>query len=68
LALYLASAIPFAILMPNDLLAESFAERIYPEANPAHLRQSAFQCGRKDSNLVDSNDLGRRKRPRVLPD
>jgi hypothetical protein len=33
LALYLMSALPFAILVPNDLLSESFAEKIYPEAN-----------------------------------
>jgi hypothetical protein len=46
MALYLASAIPFAILMPNDLLAESFAERVYPEANPTHLRQRFNEAGK----------------------
>jgi hypothetical protein len=46
LALYLASVISFAILMPNDLLAESFAEGIYPDANPTQLRLRFNQSGK----------------------
>jgi hypothetical protein len=42
LALYLASLIPFAILLPNDLLAESFAARVYPDADPAALQHRSM--------------------------
>ncbi len=38
LTLYLMSSIPFAILIPNDLLSESFADKIYPEANVAAIK------------------------------
>ena len=46
MALYLVSRISFAILLPNDLLAKSFAARIFPDADPARLR-IAFNAARK---------------------
>ncbi len=46
LALYLASSVPFAILLPNDLLAESFAARVYPHADPAALQRRFNAAGK----------------------
>jgi hypothetical protein len=46
LALYLASSIPFAILIPNDLLAETYASRIYPEADTT-LLETRFEAAGK---------------------
>jgi hypothetical protein len=46
LALYLVSSIPFAILVPNDLLAESFAVRIFPDADTTRLK-AAFDAAGK---------------------
>jgi hypothetical protein len=38
LARFLLSNVPFAVLLPNDLLAESFGPRIFPEADTATLK------------------------------
>jgi hypothetical protein len=46
LALYLMSSIPFAILIPNDLLSESFADKIYPEANAAAIKARFLAAGK----------------------
>ena len=46
LALYLMSSIPFAILVPNDLLSESFADKIYPEANVAAIKARFLAAGK----------------------
>ena len=51
LALYLMSSVPFAILIPNDLLSESFADKIYPEANAAAIKLR-FQAAGKLQILV----------------
>ncbi len=51
LALYLMSNMPFAILIPNDLLSESFADKIYPEANAAAIKLR-FQAAGKLQILV----------------
>ena len=46
LALYLMSSMPFAILVPNDLLSESFADKIYPEANAAAIKLRFQEAGK----------------------
>jgi hypothetical protein len=46
LALYLMSSIPFAILIPNDLLSESFAEKIYPDADVAAIKARFLVAGK----------------------
>ncbi len=46
LALYLSSSIPFAVLVPNDLLASAFSNRIYLGANPTALKEK-FQVAGK---------------------
>ncbi len=46
LALYLVSSIPFAILIPNNLLAETYAPRIYPEAD-TNLLKVRFEAAGK---------------------
>jgi hypothetical protein len=46
LAYYLASAIPFAVLVPNDLLQAAFSERIYPDANIEVLRAQFLAAGK----------------------
>jgi hypothetical protein len=46
LAYYLASAIPFAVLVPNDLLQAAFSERIYPDANIEALRAQFLAAGK----------------------
>jgi hypothetical protein len=46
LALYLMSSQPFAILVPNDLLSESFADKIYPDADPAAIRVRFLAAGK----------------------
>jgi hypothetical protein len=46
LALYLMSSLPFAILVPNDLLSESFADKIYPEANTATIKLRFQDAGK----------------------
>ncbi len=46
LALYLSSAAPFAILVPNDLLESAFSIRIFLGANPVTLREQ-FQAAGK---------------------
>jgi transposase InsO family protein len=51
LALYLMSTLPFAVLVPNDLLSESFADKIYPEANAAAIKLR-FQAAGKLQILV----------------
>jgi transposase InsO family protein len=51
LALYLMSQLPFAILVPNDLLSEAFADKIYPEANAAAIKLR-FQAAGKLQILV----------------
>jgi hypothetical protein len=51
LALYLMSTLPFAVLVPNDLLSESFADKIYPAANAAAIKLR-FQAAGKLQILV----------------
>ncbi len=51
LALYLMSTLPFAVLVPNNLLSESFADKIYPEANAAAIKLR-FQAAGKLQILV----------------
>ncbi len=51
LALYLMSSMLFAVLVPNDLLSESFADKIYPEANAAAIK-FRFQAAGKLQILV----------------
>jgi hypothetical protein len=46
LALYMVSTIPFAILIPNDLLTEAFAVRIFPGADTIQLK-AAFDAAGK---------------------
>jgi hypothetical protein len=46
LALYLSSTIPFAVLVPNDLLESTFSNRIYLGANPTALK-AQFQTAGK---------------------
>ncbi len=46
LALYLSSAVPFVVLVPNDLLESAFSIRIFLGANPAALREQ-FQAAGK---------------------
>ncbi len=51
LARYLLSEVPFAILLPNDLLASSYSERIFPNADTAALK-AKFQGAGKLQILV----------------
>jgi hypothetical protein len=51
LLVYLMSSVPFAILVPNDLFSESFADKIYPEANAAAIKLR-FQAAGKLQILV----------------
>jgi hypothetical protein len=51
LARYLLSEVPFAILLPNDLLASSYSERIFPNADTAALK-AKFQGADKLQILV----------------
>ncbi len=51
LARYLLSAVPSAILLPNDLLAASYSERIFPAADTATLK-AKFQGAGKLQILV----------------
>jgi hypothetical protein len=46
LALYLSSPIPFAVLVPNDLLASTFSNRIFLGANHTALKEQ-FQAAGK---------------------
>jgi hypothetical protein len=46
LALYLAISIPFAILIPNDLLAETYSPRIYPDADSTQLKTRFEAAGK----------------------
>jgi hypothetical protein len=46
LAYYLDSTVPFAVLVPNDLLQAAFSERIYPGANAPALRQKFLAAGK----------------------
>jgi hypothetical protein len=46
LAYYLASAIPFAVLVPNDLLQAAFSDRIYPEADVPVLKAKFLEAGK----------------------
>jgi hypothetical protein len=48
---FLLSTVPFAVLLPNDLLAESFGPRIFPDADPAILK-AKFQGAGKLQILV----------------
>jgi hypothetical protein len=51
LAYYLGSQIPFAVLVPNDLLSETFSDRIYPGADPIILK-ALFQAACKLQMLI----------------
>jgi hypothetical protein len=51
LAYYLGSAIPFAVLVPNDLLSMTFAAQIYPGADIVRLK-AQFQTAGKIQILV----------------
>ncbi len=46
LALYLLSAIPFAVLVPNDLLSESFASKIFPGADTTEIKRRFVVAGK----------------------
>jgi hypothetical protein len=46
LALYLSSSIPFAVLVPNDLLASAFSNRIDLGANPTALKEKFHVAGK----------------------
>jgi hypothetical protein len=45
LALYLLSSIPFAVLVPNDLLSESFANKIFPGADITEIKKRFAVAG-----------------------
>jgi hypothetical protein len=45
LAYYLSSFVPFAILLPNDLLQAAFSERIYPGADVEFLKAKFLAAG-----------------------
>jgi hypothetical protein len=51
LAYYLGSSIPFAVLVPNDLLSMTFSAQIYPGADTVRLK-SQFQSAGKLQILV----------------
>jgi transposase InsO family protein len=46
LALYLLSAIPFAVLVPNDLISESFACKIFPGADITEIKKRFADAGK----------------------
>ena len=46
LAYYLGSSIPFAILVPNDLLSMTFSARIYPGADTIRLKTQFHTAGK----------------------
>ncbi len=43
---YLDSTVPFAVLVPNDLLQAAFSDRIYPGADAPGLRQKFLAAGK----------------------
>ncbi len=51
LAYYLGSQIPFAVLVPNDLLSATFSDRVYPGADPTVLK-TLFQAASKLQMLI----------------
>ncbi len=51
LAYYLDSPIPFAVLVPNNLLAATFSDRIYPGADSTILK-ALFQAAGKLQMLI----------------
>ena len=57
LAYYLGSTIPFAVLVPNDLLSMTFAPQIYPGADIVRLK-AQFSNSRETANPRHTNDLG----------
>jgi hypothetical protein len=46
LAYYLDSSVPFAVLVPNDLLQAAFSDRIYPGANVEDLKSKFLAAGK----------------------
>jgi hypothetical protein len=65
LALYLSRPIPSAVLMPNDLLASAFSNRIYLGANPTALKEIFQAAGKLQILATQPNDLGSWKHTRI---